>query len=126
MSFTMAPVFPSTDLDRTAEFWGRLGFVEAARYSEFGSLIVTHPMGLVLHFGLDRDVRPAENRANAYLRFSTAAEAVALYEDWAHLVPRDGEIHSPAETFYGLIEWQLLDPDRNLLRVGGSPEEPPN
>ena len=30
----MAPAFFSTDLDRTAKFWGELGFIEARRYEE--------------------------------------------------------------------------------------------
>jgi hypothetical protein len=115
----MAPVFPSTDLDRTAAFWTGLGFVEIARYDDAGYLILEHPIGLLLHFGVDPDLRPTENWANAYLRCSTSDEAIALYEEWAARLPSGGEIRAPASTFYGLVEWPILDPDRNLIRVGG-------
>ncbi len=115
----MIPTFASTDLDRTAEFWGRLGFVDTTRYDDHGFLIARHPSGLTLHFGLDEEVRPSENKVNAYLRCSTSDEAVALYEDWASVMPHDGVIQPPVTTFYGLVEWPILDPDGNLLRVGG-------
>jgi hypothetical protein len=119
VGFQLAPVFPSTDLDRTAAFWTGLGFVEIARYDGAGYLILEHPMGLLLHFGVDGSLRPTENSANAYLRFSTSEEAVALYEDWSARLPVGGEIRAPVSTFYGLVEWPVLDPDRNLIRVGG-------
>jgi len=119
MAFSMIPAFPSTDLDRTAAFWGRLGFVDTIRYDDYGFLIVRHPRGLELHFGLDDELRPSDNKACAYVRCSTAGEARALYEEWAAAMPEDGSIDAPATTFYGMVEWPLLDPDRNLLRVGG-------
>lgn len=36
MSFTMAPAFFSTDLDRTSKFWGEHGFSERKRYEDNG------------------------------------------------------------------------------------------
>ena len=104
-------------------FWGALGFVEAHRYADVGYLIVRHPMGVTLHFGLvGNDFDPLANGASAYLRCTTGDEAVALYEEWAEAVPADGEIHPPVDTWYGLVEWPILDPDRNLLRIGGRPD----
>jgi hypothetical protein len=121
MSFTMAPAFFSTDLDRTSKFWGELGFVETSRYE--GYMILEHPMGIVINFGLDPELVPNENMTNAYLRFTTSAEAVALYDEWVGHVSDDGFIHAPGTTFYGMIEWGMRDPDANALRVGG-PTEP--
>jgi hypothetical protein len=43
MSFTMAPAFFSTDLDRTSKFWRELGFIEAGRYE--GYMILEHLWG---------------------------------------------------------------------------------
>jgi len=122
MSFSVSPSFPSTDLDRTVAFWGRLGFVETSRDDEFDYLIVEHPMGLRLHFGLDKELVPSENKANAYVRFTTSDEAVALYEDWVLRMPEGGTIQAPVTTSYGMIEWPLLDEDSNLLRIGGPVE----
>lgn len=119
MSFTMAPSFFSTDLDRSAKFWGALGFIEAGRYPDHGYMILEHPSGIVIHFGLAPDLVPSENMTNAYLRCTTADEAVALYDEWVDHVADDGAIHAPRPTFYGMIEWGMTDPDSNALRVGG-------
>ena len=121
MGFTMAPAFFSTDLDRTSRFWAALGFAVVVRNESY--LILEHPMGIVIHFGLAPDLVPSENMTNAYLRFTTSDEAVALYDEWVGHVSDDGYIHAPGTTFYGMIEWGMRDPDANALRVGG-PAEP--
>ena len=121
MGFTMAPAFFSTDLDRTSNFWCELGFIEASRYE--GYMILEHPMGIVINFGFAPDLVPSENMTNAYLRFTTSGEAVALYEDWVGHVSDDGFIHAPERRSSGMIEWGMRDPDANALRVGG-PAEP--
>ena len=116
----MAPAFFSRDLDRTSTFWRELGFDEAWRYE--GYMGLEHPMGIALLFGLDPDMVPSENKTNAYLRFTTAAEAVALYDEWVGRVSSDGFVHAPGTTSYGMIEWGMTDPDANALRVGGPVE----
>ena len=121
MGFIMAPAFFSTDLDRTSKFWGALGFTVVRRYEQY--MILEHPMGIVIHFGLDPDLVPSENMTNAYLRFTTSAEAVALYDEWVGRVSDEGFIRAPGTTFYGMIEWGMTDPDANALRVGG-PADP--
>ena len=90
MSFTLAPAFFSTDLDRTSKFWCALGFRERTRYEDQGYLILEHPMGIVIHFGLDPHLVPSENMTNAYLGFTTSDEAVALYDEWVGHVSGDG------------------------------------
>ena len=122
MGFTMAPAFFSTDLDRTSEFWVALGFTVVTRHE--GYMILEHPIGIVIHFGLDPDLVPTENMTNAYLGFTTSNEAVALYEEWVDRVSDDGFIHAPRPTIYGMIEWGMRDPDANALRVGGPPDRP--
>ncbi|WJL96783.1 hypothetical protein QSU92_06325 [Microbacterium sp. ET2] len=46
----------------------------------------------------------------------------SLYEQWrAHVVPDATSGHritSPTGTEYGLVEFALVDPDGNLVRVG--------
>lgn len=119
----MAPAFFSTDLDRTSKFWGALGFIEAGRHKDHDYMIMEHPIGLVLHFGLAPDLVASENMTNAYLGFTTSDEAVALYDEWVGHISDDGFVHAPATTVYGMIEWGMRDPDANALRVGG-PAEP--
>ena len=117
MGFTMAPAFFSTELDRTSRFWAALGFAVVVRNESY--LILEHPMGIVIHFGLAPDLVPSENMTNAYVRFTTANEAVALYEEWVDRASEDGFIHAPGTTPYGMVEWGMRDPDANMLRAGG-------
>ena len=120
MGFTMAPAFFSTDLDRTTRFWGALDFAVAVRHEDY--MILKHPAGIVIHFGLDPKLVPSKNMTNAYLGFTTSNEAVALYEQWVNRVSEDGRIGAPGTTPYGMVEWGLTDPDTNMLRVGGPPD----
>lgn len=120
MGFTMSPAFFSTDLDRTSKFWGALGFAEVMRNE--GYMILEHPMGIVIHFGLNPDLMPSKNMTNAYVRFSSSAEAVALHDEWVDRVSAGGSIHAPAPTPYGMVEWGMTDPDANMLRAGGPAE----
>ena len=113
MGFTMAPAFFSTDLDRSAKFWGALGFIEASRHPDHGYMIMEHPKGIVIHFGLAPGLVASENMTNAYLRCTTSDEAVALYNEWVDQVSDGGRIGSPRTTFYGMIEWGMTDPDAN-------------
>ena len=117
MGFTMAPAFFSTDLDRTSAFWAALGFTVVSRSD--GYMVLEHPMGIVINFGLDADLVASENMTNAYLRFTSSDEAVALYEQWVDRLPDDGFLHAPAPTPYRMVEWGMTDPDANALRVGG-------
>jgi catechol 2,3-dioxygenase-like lactoylglutathione lyase family enzyme len=121
MSFaSMAPAFFSTDMERTHKFWTALGF--EARRSDDDFMILEHPAGFGLMFGLDPELDPAKNKTNAYLRFTTKDEVVALHDEWAVHVPttrsHEGFIGAPEERPWGTFEWPMLDPDSNLLRVG--------
>jgi hypothetical protein len=117
---SIAPSFFSTDMERTFKFWNALGF-EATRYDD-DFMIMEHPIGFGLMFGLDAELDPARNKTNAYLRFTTRDEVVALHAEWAVHVPAtrspEGVIGAAEETAWGTFEWPLLDPDSNLLRVG--------
>ena len=55
------------------------------------------------------------NDAGCYVRFATAAETQELYDGWA-----EHAAGAPERTDYGLLEFAVLDPDRNLLRIGGA------
>lgn len=116
MALEVIPWFPASDLDRTVAFWSDLGFVERRR--DDGFLAVRHPIGVELHFWLDENLDTASNSVSAYLRFTAADEAQGLYDEWAASMPATGTIHAPETRPYGLLEWMLLDHDRNLLRVG--------
>lgn len=119
MTATTIPVLPSRDFGVTSEFYRGIGFTEEARYpGEY--LIVRHPERIELHFWLDTALDPATNAAGCYARYDTAGEARALHAQWAATGLGLDNLKPPTDTDYGLVEFALLDPDRNLIRVGGT------
>ncbi len=118
MGLVTIPILPSPQLDETTGFYGLLGFAEQRRFpGEY--LTMARPDGLELHFWFKKDLVAAQNDVACYVRFETAAEARALYEAWSKLGLGKGSLREPVETDYGLLEFALLDPHRNLVRVGG-------
>jgi hypothetical protein len=118
MSAVVIPILPSPDFDCTARSYAALGFVERGRWpGEY--LIVRRPDGIELHFWAKREVEPSANDVACYIRFDTAAQARALHDEWAALDLAGARLHAPVETDYGLLEFALVDPDGNLLRIGG-------
>ncbi len=118
MSVETIPILPSSDFDDTSAFFARLGFSENGRWPA-SYLILEHPVGIELHFFWSKRLRPRSNDHGAYVRFSTAAQVDDLHATWAGLELGDGRITDPEDTDYGLREFALLDPERNLLRIGG-------
>ena len=112
------PILPSPDFDERALFYAGLGFREEARFPG-QYLILTHPTGIELHFWSNPALESHHNDAGCYVRFATAAEAVALHDRWAGSGLEPGHLRPPVETDYGLAEFALLDAHRNLVRVGG-------
>lgn len=121
------PVFPSSNFDRTAAFYSVLGFSESNRYGD-RYLIIGHDFGFELHFFKAGRVKATRNDHASYLRFTRAEASDALYANWAaavnttdfaFLAGKAGRLVAPIDTDYGLREFALLDPDGNLLRIGG-------
>ncbi len=114
------PVLPSSDLDVTVRFFEALGFHPGALYpGEY--LVMTGPDGIELHFFAARHpVDPARNDHGCYVRLAAASDSQELYQRWAQPATEEGgRIGAPTDTDYGLREFALLDPDGNLIRVGG-------
>ena len=100
------PILPSTDLDRTSEFYQTFGLEEIARYERY---LLMGMAGIELHFS---------SRAES----TVAGEAVVLVPDagrlWKQLKSRDVAGLSPVEDQpYGLREFVVTDPDGNRIRV---------
>jgi len=112
------PTLPSRDFDRTAAFYARLGFAETARFpAEY--LIVQRVDGIELHFWPSPTLDPAHNDAGCYVRYASAEEAAAIHAEWSAASIDAHHLRPLGMTDYGLVEFALLDPDRNLVRVGG-------
>lgn len=113
------PILPSWDFDRTSTFYGLLGFLETGRWPD-SYLILEHPDGIELHFFHSHQFDPASNDHAVYIRYAASTQVDALYERWRALELTDGSLHPPLDADYGLREFAVLDPMRNLLRVGGT------
>lgn len=127
---TQIPIFPSSDFDRTAAYYEMLGFIEETRYG-MNYLIIKHPVGLELHFYGAGKVKSKTNDHAAYFRFASVGlidslhtiwEAAAVSSTFAAIAGKAGRVLAPMDTDYGLREFALLDPDGNLLRLGGTIE----
>lgn len=124
---TQIPIFPSSDFDRTAAFFEILGFTEDARYGSH-YLIIGHPLGIELHFFFAGKVKSKANDHGAYIRFDSVDPIDSLHTEWARaasssgfaaVAGKAGRVLPPVDTDYSLREFALLDPDGNLLRLGG-------
>jgi len=118
MQAVTIPILPSADFDATAAFYARLGFAERGRWPG-DYLILRSPEGIELHFRMDARLDPLRNDGACYIRFASAAGASALHQAWAALDLPGARLHAPAATGYGLLEFGLVDPHGNLLRIGG-------
>jgi hypothetical protein len=118
MGVETIPILPSRDFDETIGFYALLGFGESGRWPD-SYLIVAHPIGIELHFFWHPRLSPQSNDHGAYVRFGTAAEIDALHAEWATVDLGGGTLTTPSDTDFGLREFALLDPMRNLLRIGG-------
>jgi catechol 2,3-dioxygenase-like lactoylglutathione lyase family enzyme len=118
------PILPSRDLHATLAFYERLGFVSVGAPIETYRYLIVERGGLELHFWESRDVDPLTTDFSCYLHVE---DARALHEAWSSSVDPDAATGSrvvpPTETDYGLLEFAVIDPDGNLLRVG-SPLRP--
>ena len=118
MSVETIPILPSWDFDQTVGFFAPLGFVEQGRWPD-SYLILRHDKGIELHFFASRRFKPKTNDHGTYVRFPTAGDVDALHTSWSRVDLAEGVLTDPEDADYGLREFALLDPMRNLLRVGG-------
>ena len=112
------PILPSPDFDQTTAFYELIGFSEEGRWPG-AYLILEHAASIELHFFHAPKLNTTKNNHGAYIRFDSDFEAESLYNQWWAASPDGGTLHPPGATEYGLLEFALLDPHGNLLRVGG-------
>jgi catechol 2,3-dioxygenase-like lactoylglutathione lyase family enzyme len=109
----IAPVIPVRDLDAALERYGRLGFdIEAyegnARYGFVERDAVS------LHLSEFRDHDPSRSGSVVYLY---VGDADAVHAEWA-ASGVDGRFTEPKNQAWGLREFEYVDPDGTLHRVG--------
>lgn len=113
------PILPSPDFDETVRFYAALGFAERGRWPDT-YLTINDDRGIELHFWSNHDVDAKTNDVACYVRFESERLARALHDEWAGLDLASGRLHAPQATDYGLLEFALVDPHGNLVRIGGS------
>ncbi len=104
-------IFPTADLARSVAFYRGLGF-EVEQF-DASYAWVSHRGDEVLHLSAADGLDPAANRAAGYFHVQ---DADAWHRAWtASAVAGLGPI---VDQPWGMREFEVRDPDRNLLRVG--------
>jgi ankyrin repeat protein len=112
----VAPGLPTTDMARTAEHYGRLGFTFSAPGSpslDRAGFAIGERDGIELHFALTEDHDPARTATWVYVGVE---DADAMGEELA--AAGMGQGRAVRTTDYKMREIAHLDPDGNLLLFG--------
>lgn len=122
MGAVTIPILPSADFDATAAFWARLGFAETGRWAEEYLILRSDDLGVELHFWYDVDVDRWTNDVACYVRFDTPEQARACHAGWAGVrLEGPARMSEPEEEPWGAVEFHVIDPHGNLVRLGGFP-----
>lgn len=112
------PILPSTDLDRTTDFYSRLGFAVVGRYPAPDDYLIVRRDAIELHFRQVDDIVPERSISACYLRVH---DVDAMLSDLqpaglpAVGIPR---LSSAEDKPWGMREFHIVDHDGTLLRVG--------
>ena len=108
----VAPVLPSTDMDRTVAHYERLGF-RFGLYRDAAYTIAQRD-DVELHFGVMSDYDPLRMAGCVWIFVD---DADALYAEWQAL---GVDVREPCDTEYQIREGAHIDPDNNLLRFASA------
>lgn len=119
------PILPAKDLLQSLAFYQALGFENrGAPPQEWGYCILGRG-DIWLHLIADPAVDPLTTASSCYLYVD---DAQGLHDTWAPLVTHDPttgqRIVPPAITDYGMVEFAVIDPSGNLLRIGTHMPDP--
>lgn len=126
MGAVTIPILPSADFDMTAAFWTSFGFAEMGRWPDEYLILRHDGHGIELHFWYDVAVSRATNDVACYVRFGGPGEVVGCHAGWSDVeVPEPATMSAPEADPDGSVEFHIIDPHGNLVRLGGwgaSPE----
>lgn len=115
------PILPSSDFDRTTSFWSAFGFLHHARWPEY-LILRNADLGAELHFWPDSSVDRWTNDVACYVRFPDPDAARACHATWVDIaVPEPAVLSALRSEPWGALEFHIIDPDGNLVRLGGFP-----
>ena len=110
-------ILPVLDLDRTADFYSKLGFTETGRWTGHGYLIVVRDK-IEIHFARNPEHVPEESDHAIYIR---TTDVDGLSSEFEKLGLKPGEIpgfRAAEDKSWEMRELHVLDPDGHLLRIG--------
>jgi catechol 2,3-dioxygenase-like lactoylglutathione lyase family enzyme len=116
MADRATPNLPSRDFERTAQFYGALGFIQSWR--DAGWMILARG-GLILEFFAHPELDPETSAFGSCLRLDDvegfyAVLVAAGIPEGATGWPR---LHRPKREAWGGLVGALIDPDGSLLRL---------
>lgn len=111
------PTLPSRSPADSLAFYAKLGFAGKLAAPD-GSYAILERGALELHFFAHPKLDPATSHAGCYLR---VADVTGLYRAFeAAALPRRGipRMDALERKPWGMLEFAVVDPDGNLLRIG--------
>ncbi len=111
------PTLPSRSPADAIAFYAKLGFAGKLAAPD-GSYAILERGALELHFFAHPKLDPATSHAGCYLR---VADVTSLYRAFeAASLPRRGipRMDALERKPWGMLEFAVVDPDGNLLRIG--------
>ena len=107
------PLLASSDLQATAEFYLRLGFVSKGAPPEEWDYLIIEYKGGELHF-----VGPVLGERTAGSCFIYAEDIDGVYGEWTSKAAETARFTPLSFTNYGMRAFTMFDPDGNEIRVG--------
>ncbi len=120
---SICPIFPSSDFDKTSDFYAELGFREIARFEENGYLILARDSVEIHFFSTQGHETSEHSDVGAFVRVENADTLSAEYETLN--LPDQGipRFERAEDKPWGVCELEVTDPDGSLLRMGHVTED---
>ncbi|MEM7606257.1 MAG: VOC family protein [Myxococcota bacterium] len=118
------PVLPSSDFDRTAAFFTKLGFRHVARFPAY---LILRRGGAELHFrpAQTHELDPSNSHFTAYIRVLNTRSLEAEWESLNLPATGPGSLRKRfVKREWGMTEAYACDPDGALITFGAGTAEP--
>lgn len=113
MASLVIPILPSRDLAATAAFYARAGFQQRGDFPDY---LILFRHEAEIHFYRHPHLKPTANDAGLYIRTDDVEAWVARFEGLPRFgIPRADALEAKP---WGMLEFAVIDPDGNLLRIG--------
>ena len=114
----LIPVFLSQDLQRSVDFYQRLGFIANDSINRFTDYAILKRNYIEIHFAVEAMLEPSQSNLACYWRVE---QVDALFQEFKQLeLPKTGipRMSSLEDKPWGMREFHIIDPDGNLIKIG--------